>query len=56
MASEGDPHQLNGVFEDPPADLEILIPGFFGTTVNRRDIPIRYWRDWGVGVVWCGVV
>ena len=39
VTSEGNPHQINGVFEDPAADVEILIPSF-GTTVDRRSIPV----------------
>ncbi|KAK7115806.1 mesenchyme-specific cell surface glycoprotein-like [Littorina saxatilis] len=39
VASEGLPHELNKAFEDPPADIEVLLPNF-GTTVDRREIPI----------------
>ncbi|XP_076444364.1 uncharacterized protein LOC143282561 [Babylonia areolata] len=39
VTSEGNPHELNAVFEDPPADVEILIPSF-GTSVDRKSIPI----------------
>ena len=39
VTSEGTPHELNSVFEDPAADVEILVPSF-GSTVDRRSIPI----------------
>jgi len=39
VAAEGNPHEINAVFEDPAADVEVLIPSF-GTTVDRRSIPI----------------
>jgi len=39
VTSEGNPHEINGVFEDPAADIEVLLPSF-GTTVDRRSVPI----------------
>ncbi|KAK7491391.1 hypothetical protein BaRGS_00017369 [Batillaria attramentaria] len=34
VVSEGDPHEINGVFEDPEADITLLIPSF-GDTVDK---------------------
>lgn len=39
VTAEGNPHEINGGFQDPVADVEVLIPSF-GTTVDRRSIPL----------------
>ena len=39
VVSEGQPHEINGVFLDPPADVEVLMPSF-GTTVDRKIVPV----------------
>ncbi|KAK7491406.1 hypothetical protein BaRGS_00017384 [Batillaria attramentaria] len=40
VISEGDPHEVNGVFTDPPGDVELLTPSF-GYTVDRQSIPLH---------------
>jgi len=39
VISEGDPHQVNSIFVDPPATIEVLTPSF-GSTVDKYTVPI----------------
>ncbi|XP_070207242.1 uncharacterized protein [Littorina saxatilis] len=39
VLSEGNPHEVNGIFTDPPATMDILIPSF-GNNVDKITVPI----------------